>query len=78
MHEVDFCVDDCLAIEVKASRNLSEKQLKGLKALREEGIFKQFIVVCQEEHPRIVDGISILPWRFFLEQLWSGSFLITV
>lgn len=78
MHEVDFCVDDCLAIEVKASRNLSEKQLKGLKALREEGIFKQFIVVCQEEHPRIVDGISILPWRFFLEQLWSGSFLISL
>ena len=73
MHEVDFCIDDNLAIEVKASRNVSEKQLKGLKALREEGIFRQFVVVCQEEHPRIVDGISILPWRFFLEQLWYGS-----
>lgn len=74
MFEVDFCLDDNLAIEVKASRNVSEKQLKGLKALREEGIFRQYIVVCQEEHPRISDGILILPWRYFFEQLWNGEY----
>ena len=75
MHEVDFCLDDNLAIEVKASRNVSDKQLKGLKALREEGIFNQFIVVCQEEHPRISDGILILPWRYFFEQLWNDAYI---
>jgi predicted AAA+ superfamily ATPase len=69
--EVDFCVDEEIAIEVKSSSNVTEKHLKGLKALREEGIFKRYIVVCQEEHPRIIDGIEILPWKYFFEELWK-------
>lgn len=69
--EVDFCVDEELAIEVKASSNISDKHLKGLKALREENIFKRYIVVCQEEHPRLVDGIEILPWKYFFTKLWE-------
>lgn len=71
MHEVDFCLDDNLAIEVKATKNVTSKQLRGLKVLREEGIFKKYIVVCQEDYPRVVDDILILPWKFFFEQLWS-------
>lgn len=62
-----------LAIEVKASKNLSEKHTRGLKALMEEEIFSQFVIVCQEEYPRIIDGIKILPWKFFFEQLWNGE-----
>jgi len=73
MSEVDFCLDDNLAIEVKASKNVTEKHLKGLKTLREEGIFKKYIVVCQEEHPRTIDGILILPWKYFFKQLWADS-----
>lgn len=69
--EVDFTVDEELAVEVKSAREISERHLKGLKALREENIFKRYIVVCQEEHPRLADGIEILPWRYFLEQLWK-------
>ena len=69
--EVDFCVDEELAIEVKLSMNITEKHLNGLKALREENIFKRYIVVCQEEHPRLVDGIEILPWKYFFAQLWA-------
>ena len=69
--EVDFCIDEEIAIEVKSSSNVTEKHLKGLKALREEGIFKRYIVVCQEEHPRIIDGIEILPWKYFFEELWK-------
>ena len=69
--EVDFCVDEEIAIEVKSSSNVTEKHLKGLKALREEGIFNRYVVVCQEEHPRIIDGIEILPWKYFLEELWK-------
>ena len=71
--EVDFCLDEELAIEVKSSRNIGDKHLKGLKALREENIFKRYIVVCQEEHPRLVDGIEILPWKFFFHQLWTSA-----
>ena len=70
--EVDFCVDEEIAIEVKSSTNITDKHLKGLRALREENIFKRYVVVCQEEHPRLVDGIEILPWKFFFGQLWRG------
>lgn len=69
--EVDFCVDEEIAIEVKTAMNVTEKHLKGLKALQEENIFKRYIVVCQEEHPRLVDGIEILPWKYFFDQLWK-------
>lgn len=69
--EVDFCVDEEIAIEVKSSSNVTEKHLKGLKALREEGIFNRYVVICQEEHPRIIDGIEILPWKYFFEELWK-------
>lgn len=69
--EVDFCVDEELAIEVKLTMNVTEKHLKGLKALREENIFKRYIVVCQEEHPRLIDGIEILPWKYFFAELWK-------
>ncbi len=69
--KVDFCIDEEIAIEVKSSSNVTEKHLKGLKALREEGIFKRYVVVCQEEHPRITDGIEILPWKYFFEELWK-------
>ena len=68
--EVDFCVDEEIAIEVKSARNVTEKHMKGLKALRQENIFKRYVIVCQEERPRLVDGIEILPWKYFFEQLW--------
>lgn len=70
-NEVDFCLDDDLAIEVKSTDTVTDKHLKGLKALREEEIFKRYIVVCREEFPRKVDGIEILPWKYFFESLWA-------
>lgn len=71
--EVDFCIDEKTAIEVKSSSNISEKHLKGLRALREEGIFNKYIVVCRENYPRLIDGIEVLPWKYFFEQLWAGN-----
>lgn len=70
-NEVDFCLDDDLAIEVKSTDTVTDRHLKGLKTLREEGIFKRYIVVCREEYPRKVDGIEILPWKFFFKSLWK-------
>lgn len=69
--EVDFTIGEDLAVEVKSSRNISDKHLKGLKALREEGIFKRYVIVCREEHPHIEDGIEILPWQYFLDGLYK-------
>ena len=73
--EVDFIVDSDIAIEVKAAAIAQDKHLAGLKALREENRISRFILVCSEERARKVDGIDILPWQDFLEQLWSGNLL---
>ncbi len=73
--EVDFVLNDEVAIEVKSSTSIGSQDLKGLKAIREEGSFKKLIVVSREKSQRIVDGIVILPWANFLEELWSGDLL---
>lgn len=74
--EVDFIVDGKLAIETKTTRRYSNSDLKGLRALKEEGICQRHILVCREEQPLMSDdGIEILPYKTFLEELWSRRFL---
>ena len=72
--EVDFILSDSTAIEVKSSSTISPQDLKGLKALQEEKKLKHYVLVCFEKEPRIVNGIRILPWDLFLEQLWQDKF----
>lgn len=72
--EVDFIMGDHTAIEAKASRTVRPDELKGLRALREEQVLKRFLCVCQEPRARVVDGIRILPWRVFLEELGAGAY----
>ena len=73
--EVDFVLADRTAIEVKAKEPVGERDLRGLRALKEEALLKHYIVVSLEPRPRTVDGIRILPWQEFLEQLWAGAFV---
>jgi predicted AAA+ superfamily ATPase len=72
--EVDFILNNQFAIEVKSADRISNKHMNGLKALREDNICSAYLIVCIEERPRIEDGIEILPWQTFLEQLWQGRF----
>ena len=71
--EVDFVVNDDVAIEAKTTRNATKDDLKGLRAIDDEGTFRHRILVSDEPRPREVDGISILPWRNFIDRLWSGD-----
>ena len=72
--EVDFILGDRqVAIEVKGTEQVVAHHLKGLKAFREEYKVQQAIVVSQDPKPRIMDGISILPWEDFLKRLWGGN-----
>ena len=71
--EVDFVVNDDVAIEAKTTRNATKDDLKGLRAIGDEGTFRHRILVSDEPRPREVDGISILPWRNFIDRLWSGD-----
>ena len=72
-YEVDFILDDRVAIEAKATRRVQQKHLRGLRALADEGLVDRSIVVCREERPRIEDGIEIWPLEFFLAPLWDDS-----
>ena len=73
--EVDFILDDmAAAIEVKASDRVHPIHTRGLNALMEEHRVKRAILVCLEQEPRRTENaIDILPWRMFLEMLWSGE-----
>jgi predicted AAA+ superfamily ATPase len=72
--EVDFVLGDRSAIEVKAKANIAERDLRGLRALKEEAGLAHYIVVSQEQRPRVTDGIHVLPWRVFLDRLWQGAY----
>jgi predicted AAA+ superfamily ATPase len=73
--EVDFCLGEKLAIEVKAKTKISHKDLSGLKAIHEEGVFKKLIVVCMEPLPRKIGNIEVLPLKLFLDRLWGGDLI---
>jgi len=74
-HEVDFLLGEKTAIEVKASRRISKNDFKGLKYLKEEGIFQHLILVSQDPISAHMDGILTLPWQKFLKNLWEDKFL---
>lgn len=71
--EVDFVVDNKIAIEAKGTETVTSSHLKGLRALGEDFPNMQKIVVSMEPRPREVDGIRILPLDEFLKDLWSGN-----
>ena len=73
--EVDFVIGDDVAIETKTTKLVNEnKDLRGLRALKEEGIFKKYIVVSRDSICRTTDdGIMLLPWNLFLDWLWEGK-----
>jgi len=74
--EVDFILGDHkAAIEVKSTKNVASHHLKGIRAFREEYKTKHAIVISLDPKPRLIDGIKILPWQDFLDQLWDGEII---
>ena len=73
--EVDFLVGSAAAVEVKASSRVSDRDLRGLRALAEERpAAASFLVSFDELDRRTADGIRLLHWRTFLGELWRGAF----
>jgi predicted AAA+ superfamily ATPase len=75
--EVDFVLGEGqVAIEVKGATFVKATDLRGIRAFLSEYKPKKAIVVCNEFRPRIVDqSINILPWRDFLDKLWSNKII---
>ena len=74
--EVDLILGNMnVALEFKASAQVSDKWLRGLRALAEEHAPQQSIIVSLVEKPlKTEDGIHILPWRQFCRDLWRGTY----
>jgi uncharacterized protein len=76
--EVDFVLDDVrIAIEVKASANITGDHLKGLRAIAEDHsrIVRRVVVCLESRRRRTEEGIDILPIDAFLKELASGALL---
>jgi predicted AAA+ superfamily ATPase len=74
--EIDFVLGDHeVAIEVKAIEQANPRHLKGLKAFSEEYEVKKMILISNDPMPRLAGNILILPWKIFLERLWSGEII---
>jgi len=73
--EVDFIINDKTAVEIKAKSNITSQDYKGLRALKEEALLKNYVLVSLEKTPRKVDDIQILSWEKFIENLWQDDYL---
>ena len=72
--EVDLILADRWAIEIKGTTSITDKHLKGLRALKEEGNILNFAVVSLDQNERkTADDITVFPWKIFLQRLWDGE-----
>jgi predicted AAA+ superfamily ATPase len=72
--EVDFVLNRGeVAIEVKGTHRVDSADLRPLKAFIQDYRPARSFIVCTESVPRKHEGILILPWQVFLEQLWAGK-----
>ncbi|MBP9837096.1 MAG: ATP-binding protein [Proteobacteria bacterium] len=74
--EVDFLINrgsEIIAIEVKYAEKVKDDFLKGLKAISELKEVKRKILVYRGERKlKLDDGIEVLPFKNFLEELEKG------
>ncbi|MGE3609957.1 MAG: ATP-binding protein [Bacteriovoracaceae bacterium] len=74
--EVDFILGKGeVIIEVKATSNPKLEHFVGLKKFAKDHKCKRSILVCQAKEKSIEGNIQIYPWRYFLEELWSGDLI---
>lgn len=74
-HEVDFTVDDQIAIETKATKKVTSYDLKNLKILEEEKIFKDYFLVSHDPIEKKEGSIHCIYWKNFIEKLWAGEII---
>ena len=62
-------------VGVKASKKINRNDFKGLKYLKEEGVFNNLILVSRDPVSSLTDGVLTLPWQKFLSDLWRDKFV---
>ena len=73
--EVDLIIGNLdLAVEFKTARQVRDRDLKGLLALREDQNVRRAIAVTTETTKRRLDsGIEAWPWQDFCRCLWADE-----
>ena len=71
--EVDLILNDEIAIEIKAKKNISPKDLKGLRALREEVKIKKMYLVYLGDKILYENDVTIIPFQDFVDKMWADS-----
>ena len=75
-YEVDAVLGDAkVAVEIKSTREVQSKHLKGLKAFSEEHPDARLIVVSLDSSPRLFNGVEVMPVLHFLQELWKGRII---
>ena len=72
---MDFVINDKTAVEIKAESNVKTQDYKGLRALKEEALLKNYTLVTFKDTPRKVGGIQLMPWKMFVENLWQDKYI---
>lgn len=74
--EIDFVLGDHqVAIEVKSTSNANPRHAKGLLRFSEEYTVKRQILITNDAFPRQMGKVEVLPWKYFLQQLWGGEII---
>jgi len=72
--EVDFIINDMeVAIEIKGSKNITNRNLKGLREVYKDhpNIKKRIVVSLEQKSRKTEDGILILSVKEFISRLWN-------
>ncbi len=74
--EVDFILGEMdLALAVKASSRTHENDLHALQLLKQESRVKKRLLISLDSHPKNMNGIEVLPWKLFIQNLWNGDYI---
>jgi predicted AAA+ superfamily ATPase len=74
-YEVDFILNDLVAIEVKATKKISQEDFRGINALKEEALPLQYYIISNDPVDAVKDGVSCLHWRTFMDRLWKDQII---
>lgn len=73
---VDLIIGNQMAIEIKATEKINERDFRGLLRLRDENIIKKYMVVSRDPLKQWCFDIPAVPITEFLELLWSNKLLV--
>jgi predicted AAA+ superfamily ATPase len=74
--EVDFILGGGeVAVEVKGTGRVDTRDFKPMQAFIETYSPRSAYIVCNENTRRVHKGIVVIPWREFLQDLWTGKII---